>query len=63
MYSLTYGSFIAFALIMFLKKANIEINENDAVKFIETAGQIISAIGVFWGRYRAGGISILGNKK
>lgn len=62
-FSLTYGSFIAFILIGLLKKANISLNESDLMTTIETIVQIVTGIGVFWGRYRAGGIGVLGNKK
>ena len=62
-FSLTYGSFIAFILIGLLKKADISLNESDIMATIETIVQIITGIGVFWGRYRAGGVSPLGVKK
>ena len=62
-FSLTYGSFIAFILMGFLKKADLPINESDITTTIETVVQIITAIGVFWGRYRAGGVSPMGFRK
>ena len=57
-FSLTYGSFIAFILIGLLKKANISLNESDLMTTIETIVQIVTGIGVFLGRYRAGGIGV-----
>ena len=62
-FSLTYGSFIAFILIGFLKKANISLNESDIMTTIETIVQIATGIGVFWGRYRAGGVTKFGFRK
>lgn len=62
-FSLTYGSFIAFILIGLLKKADISLNESDLMITIETITQIVTGIGVFWGRYRAGGVSPMGFRK
>jgi uncharacterized membrane protein len=62
-FSLTYGAFIAYVLISVLKQADITLNESEIVTTIEVIAQIVTGIGVFWGRYRAGGISIGGFRK
>lgn len=62
-YSMTYGSFIVFLILMFLKQAGIEAEEGTIVSFVGVLMQVVSAVGVFWGRYRAGGVSLAGVKQ
>jgi hypothetical protein len=61
-FSLTWSSAIVFFLLSLLKGAGLEADEGSVTAFVAMAIQVVSAIGIFWGRYRQGDISLFGLK-
>ena len=61
--SLTYISFAVEILTYLLPKLGINLSGDAITVTITTLVQVVAGIGVFYGRYRAGGISALGVKQ
>ncbi len=63
MYSLTYISGIVLFITFLSKLLNWEIGSEELTVTVQTILGLLSALGVFFGRWRIGGISIWGVKK
>lgn len=60
--SLTLSSFVALIIVTLAKGADIDIPGTDVENCILTLVQVASAVGVWYGRLRAGGVNIFGMK-
>ena len=61
--SLTYVSFSVVVLTYILPKLGVNITADALSSTITTIVQIVAGILVFYGRYRAGGVTALGLRK
>lgn len=62
MFSTTYAGVIVSLLSTFLPKFGITVGSEELTVTISTIGQIVGSLVAFYGRYKAGGISVLGVK-
>lgn len=60
--SVTISGLIGMILSLGLKGAGVEIVSEDISTFIYVAAQVLSAIVIYFGRFRQGDINILGGK-
>lgn len=61
-FSLTWTSIVVAVLIAIMKVAGIDIDDGQITEFVYTGVQLLSAIGILFGRYRQGDINIFGKK-
>lgn len=62
--SITISSLAVFLLNQLITRAGIEaIEESDLLAVIKVLVSIVSAVGVWWGRYRLGDITWYGRRK
>lgn len=60
--SFTISSLIVSGIGFLLQQSGAEVAPENVQNFIEVGLQIIGAIGIYWGRYRQGDITIFGTK-
>lgn len=61
-FSVTIISLAVGVIATALKGVGLDVVEQDIETFVLTGVQIISAIGIYWGRYRVGDINFFGKK-
>lgn len=61
--SLTVGSLAAFVVLRFLQGADLHVAPDAVEDFVIVVGQIFTAVGIWYGRYRHGDITWYGAKK
>lgn len=61
-YSMTYAGVIVFILNALLQHAGISVLPDQVNQALNTGLQVVSAVLILYGRYRAGGVSALGFK-
>lgn len=61
--SLTISSLVVMILGIFLKGAGFELAPEEIQEFIAVLLQFVGAVGVYWGRYRAGDLKWFGGRK
>lgn len=62
-YSLTYVGVIVMVLSEVLRWLGLEVGSEQLTTTVLTILQVLGAITAFFGRWRAGGITILGTRK
>lgn len=61
--SITYTGIIVTLLATFLPKLGIDVGTDQLTMTISTLATIGGALLALWGRYRLGGITVLGSRK
>ena len=62
-FSLTWSSAIVFILLAVLKASGLDADEGSVTAFVTTGIQVITGVGILWGRFRQGDINFFGAKK
>ena len=61
--SLTISSLLAFVILRILDGAGIKLGEDKVNSFVQVAGSIITATGIWYGRFRKKDITWFGGRK
>ena len=61
-YSLTWQSAIVFIIVWLLKTAGIGVEEGNVTTMVLTLVQVITAVGILYGRWRKKDINIFGKR-
>ena len=61
--SLTISSLLAFVILRILDGAGIKLGEDKVNSFVQVAGSIITAAGIWYGRFRKKDIKWFGARK
>lgn len=61
-FSLTWTSGIVLALTYVFKLAGVDVSNDALTSFVVTGIQVVSVVGILWGRYRHGDINVFGKK-
>ena len=61
--SLTISSLVVLVLGLLSKGAGVPLLDGQIESFVTTGAQLLGVVGVYYGRYRAGGINLFGIKK
>lgn len=61
--SLTISGLIVMVLAMISRGAGVDIGTEELTDFVNTGGQLIAVIMIYWGRMRRGDLTFWGGRK